>query len=259
VSAAMALGGIAAVAACLAAWESGTRSRAFVSRAWQILASAGFIRSLVSPRDALALKCVCAVLAGLVGVALASFIPGRMPLLLITTAPVAGFLAPDRWLARLTRRRLDAAVRELPDMLDLFRVTVEAGMPATRALGVVASEFDGPLAREWRRVALEMTLGVPQEEALAGLAGRLPADEIRSFVEALDRSRRRGVPIGRAAAAQATVARHHQRRRVREQAARAGPKIQLVVALLLVPSVLLLVAAGLVAELGRSPLGAFPS
>ena len=38
-------------------------------------------------------------------------------------------------------------------------------------------------------------------------------------------------------------------RSAREEAARAGPKIQLVVALLLVPSVLLLVAAALLAAL----------
>ena len=52
-----------------------------------------------------------------------------------------------------------------------------------------------------------------------------------------------------ALAGQARDARASLRRRVREDAARAGPKIQLVVALLLVPSVLLLVAAALLAAL----------
>jgi tight adherence protein C len=50
-------------------------------------------------------------------------------------------------------------------------------------------------------------------------------------------------------AGQARDARLSLRRRVQEDAARAGPKIQLVVALLLVPSVLLLVAAALVSAL----------
>jgi tight adherence protein C len=209
--------------------------------------------------DWVVLKVISGVGATLVGLLLGSAAPGRVPILLLIAAPVAGFFAPDQWLRRQTQRRLEAAVRELPDMLDLFRVTVEAGMPAARALGVVASEFDGPLASEWRRAAAEIALGESQDDALSGIAGRLPADEIRSFVEALGRSRRRGVPIGRAAAAQAMAARHHKRRRVREEAARSGPKIQLVVALLLVPSVLLLVAAGLIAELGSSPLQAFPA
>ena len=42
-----------------------------------------------------------------------------------------------------------------------------------------------------------------------------------------------------------------QRRRIEEQAARAAPKIQLAVALLLVPSVLLMIAAGLLANVDR--------
>jgi tight adherence protein C len=39
-----------------------------------------------------------------------------------------------------------------------------------------------------------------------------------------------------------------QRRAVQDRAARAAPKIQLVVALVLVPSVLLIIAAGLIAN-----------
>ena len=45
-----------------------------------------------------------------------------------------------------------------------------------------------------------------------------------------------------------TSLRRDRRRAVEEQAARAAPKIQLVVALVLVPSVLLLIAAGLIAN-----------
>ena len=60
-------------------------------------------------------------------------------------------------------------------MLDLFCVTVEAGLPAGRALGVVGAEFDGPLAREWRRVAAEMALGVRHNDAWRSLGERLPA------------------------------------------------------------------------------------
>ena len=71
----------------------------------------------------------------------------------------------------------------------------------------------------------------------------------RTTAGTLTRSRRHGAPLGRLLAAQATRARHAQRQRVREQAARAAPKIQLVVALLLVPAVMLLVAAALVQAL----------
>jgi tight adherence protein C len=87
---------------------------------------------------------------------------------------------------------------------------------------------------------------------------RLPLPEIRALVAALDRSRRHGAPVGGTLAAQAREARFALARRIREEAARAGPKIQLVVALLLVPSVLLLVAAALAAALVGGGAAALP-
>ena len=56
-------------------------------------------------------------------------------------------------------------------------------------------------------------------------------------------------PLGPTVAALAGGARAARTGRIRDRAQRAAPKIQLVVALLLVPAVLLLVAAGLLAGL----------
>jgi tight adherence protein C len=83
---------------------------------------------------------------------------------------------------------------------------------------------------------------------------RAPLPEIEALTSALRRAARHGAPLAAALEAQARDARLARRRRIQEQAARAAPKIQLVVALLLVPSVLLLVAAALAAALlgGRS-------
>ena len=77
---------------------------------------------------------------------------------------------------------------------------------------------------------------------------------------ALERAERHGAPLAETLAAQAAEARAAHARRLHEQAAKAAPKIQLVVALLLVPSVMLLVAAALVASLGhvRGPPAAGP-
>ena len=78
---------------------------------------------------------------------------------------------------------------------------------------------------------------------------RIASEEVRAFADALQRSRRHGVPLGATLSTQAARAREARRRRIRERAARAGPKMQLVVALVLVPSMLLVVTALLVSEL----------
>jgi tight adherence protein C len=200
-------------------------------------------------REWAGVKCATAVAVGICGAASAGSLPGRLPLLALVAAPVAGFVAPEFWLARIARRRLRAAGRELAPMLDLLQVTVEAGASPGAALGAVGARFHGPLAAEWRAAATAIALGTAHDRALATLTERLPSPRIRAFADSMRRARRRGLPLGELLARQASAARHEEQIRIREQAARAGPKIQLVVAFVLVPSVMLIVAAALIAEL----------
>jgi tight adherence protein C len=203
----------------------------------------------LGPRELMAAKLAAAGACGVAGVALSAAAPGRLALALVVGAPVAGFLGPDLWLARRAAERARRVRRELPPLLDLLRVGVESGSSLPAALRAVGSRTHGPLASEWRALGHQVALGVPVERALAGMAERVPLPEVRALVAALDRARRHGAPLADTLAAQARDARFALARHAREEAARAGPKIQLVVALLLVPSVLLLVAAALLAAL----------
>jgi tight adherence protein C len=200
-------------------------------------------------REVMAAKIAAAVAVGAVGALLAVTAPGRLGPLIAVLAPAAGFLLPDLWLARQASERARRVRRDLPTLLDLLRVTVEAGSSLGEALRSVGGRAEGPLAAEWRAIGRQTALGVPLSAALAGMVEHLPLPEVRALVAALDRARRHGAPLAETLAAQAHDARSALARRVREDAARAGPKMQLVVALLLVPSVLLLVAAALAAAL----------
>jgi tight adherence protein C len=200
-------------------------------------------------RELMGAKLAGAVVAGTAGALWAPLMPGRLGSALVLAAPVAGFLGPDLWLGRRAAQRARRARRELPALLDLLRVTVEAGGGLPEALRAVGERADGPLAAEWRAAGREVALGVPLGQALEEMTRRLPLAEIRSLAAALDRARRHGAPLADTLEAQARDARAALRRHVQEEAAKAGPKIQLVVALLLVPSVLLLVAAALAAAL----------
>lgn len=209
-------------------------------------------------REAMAAKVAAALLLGAAALPLIAVAPGRLGVLLALAVPVAGFLAPDLWLSRLAAERARRVRRELPVLLDILRVSVQAGASLPEALRSVGQRSDGPLAREWRAVGREVVLGVPLAEALRGLEERIPLPEVRALVAALERARRHGAPLADTLAAQARAARFALARRIRDDAARAGPKIQLVVALLLVPSVLLLVAAALASALLDGSADALP-
>jgi tight adherence protein C len=209
-------------------------------------------------REAMAAKVAAAVLLGAASLPLAALAPGRLGLVAVLSAPAAGFLAPDLWLSRVAAERARRVRRDLPALLDILRVSVEAGGSLPEALRSVGDRSRGPLAREWAAVGREVALGVPLAEALRGMEERLPLPEIHALVGALERARRHGAPLADTLAAQARSARFALARRIRDDAARAGPKIQLVVALLLVPSVLLLVAAALASALLDGSAGALP-
>lgn len=214
----------------------------------QRIAAAGAPAGL-GARELLAAKLAAGAAAGALATVLAAGASGRLGLLLLVVLPVAGFLAPDLWLRRRTAERARAARRELPALLDLLRVTIEAGLAPGAAFAAVGERASGTLAGEWRAVGREAAFGVPPAESLRELERRLPLPEIGALVAALDRAARHGAPLADTLAAQALDARLRRRREIEEEAARAAPKIQLVVALLLVPSVLLLVAAALASAL----------
>ena len=204
--------------------------------------------------EVMAVKLGAAPVALLAALALLPPAPGRLGFALLCVAPLAGFFAPDLWLRARGRKRARAIEAEQADVLDLLRVTIGAGLGTWRALGEVGRRHPGVLATELGAVAARVGLGVSPGAALARLERRCPAAGIHALTAALRRADRLGAPPGRALAAQAEEARARQARRAAEHAARAGPKIQLVVALLLVPSAMLLVAAALVPALtGAAP------
>jgi len=199
--------------------------------------------------DMLATKAGAAVAGLLLALPLAAASPGRLAPVLLGAAPAAGFLAPDVLLARRARRRAEVLAREIADVMDLLRVAVQAGLDTGRAIGEVGRRRGGLLGGELLRTARQLELGVPRARALDGLAARCPLPEVAALVAAVGRADRHGAPLAPALESLAAEARGEHARRMRDVAARAAPQIQLVVALLLVPAVMLLVAAALVQAL----------
>jgi tight adherence protein C len=213
------------------------------------LAAAGRPLGL-EPAELMAVKGGAAVAGLVLAAPLLTALPTRLAVIAAAAALAVGYLAPDAWLRRRTRARVHAIERELAGVLDLLRVCVEAGLPLTRATGEVGARHGGVLAAELGRLAALSALGVPRAEALAQLAAAAPTPSVGALVAAIGRSERHGSPLAPALAALAADARADHARALAEGSARAAPKIQLVVALLLVPAVMLLVGAVVIQGIG---------
>lgn len=196
----------------------------------------------------MAAKLACATLGALAAIGAAPAAPGRVSWLVAAALPTAGFLAPDALAERRARQRHRRLVASLPDALDLLAIGSAAGRSPIAGFREIAAAGEGPLAAELRAVVAEVECGIPLREALAGLRERVPGSEVATLCASIERSRRLGSPLADQLRRQSSALRREQRRATEEHAARAAPKIQLVVALVLVPSVLLMIAAALLAN-----------
>jgi tight adherence protein C len=269
------LAGVAALLAALAVWElAGSRGEEIgaLGRRTLRVASGGRVRSLAEAALRLGIpeRLARAGLADRVGIGLvlgaklggagigvlaaalaAPAVPGRLSLVAALAFPAAGFMLPDALCEREARRRTSGLVAALPDALDLLAVGAEAGRGPAAVLGEIAAGTSGPLATELAVTTAEIECGASHHVALDGLRERVRGGEIAALTATLERSRRYGSPLADQLRERAAALRAEQRRRIEEQAARAAPKIQLVVALVLVPSVLLMIVAALLANSDR--------
>jgi tight adherence protein C len=196
--------------------------------------------------------------AGLVLARVGSPPPARVRALLAPAHRRGRVLAvPDpRLLAALQvrrahRRRREAVLAGLPEVVDLLVLAVGAGLNVPLAVAAVGRRAAGPVAGELRQAGADAARG----GRLADLLDRLPArlgDEVRPLVTALVASERYGAPLGPGLERLATEVRRQRRRRAEEAARRAPVKLLFPLVLGTLPAFALLTVAPLVAGALRS-------
>ena len=161
--------------------------------------------------------------------------------LVLVLLPGIGVLAPATWLSRKVQERKDSILKDLPDVLDLLAISVEAGVGFEGALEIVCTHFDSPLANEFSRTLKEMELGLPRREALQNLKRRTEVPELSNFVLALTQADALGMPIGRVLHTQAREMRTKRRQWAREKAGKLPVKILFPLVVFIFPAVLVVI------------------
>jgi tight adherence protein C len=160
--------------------------------------------------------------------------------LVVILAGMGAYL-PSAWLRRKQDERKASIRRDLPDVLDLLAISVEAGVGFEGAVEVVIRHFDSPLAAEFSRMLQEMELGLPRREALQNLKRRTEVPELSNFVLILVQADALGMPIGRVLRTQAVEMRLKRRQWAREKAARLPVKILLPLTLFILPALFVVI------------------
>lgn len=126
--------------------------------------------------------------------------------------------------------------RELPELIDLLVVSVEAGVGLAGALQMMSARMHGPLGIELRLMQQEQSMGLSSEHALSKLLDRCDTPSVRSFVRSLQQAERLGVSIGTILRNLAVEMRTRRRQQAEERAQKAPVKILFPLVFLIFPS-----------------------
>jgi tight adherence protein B len=132
----------------------------------------------VRPAEALFLYLVGTVIGGVLGLLLGNFFWGVFTLAVLAVGPwaIVGYVG---------KRRTNAFITQLPDMLQLLGTTLRSGFSILQGLDTVAVQLSDPIGKEMRHVVAEARLGRPLASALDEVARRVCSTDFEWVVSAI--------------------------------------------------------------------------
>lgn len=166
-----------------------------------------------------------------------------------------GFFFPQLWLRSKISKRQKNIRRAMPDALDLLTICVEAGLGFDAAMAKVSEKWQTDLSLAFSRVIQEIQLGKLRREALRDMAERIGISEMSSFVAAVIQSESLGVSMAKVLRIQSDQMRIKRRQLAEEEAHKAPIKMLIPMALLIFPSLLIILLVPAAIRIMDSALG----
>lgn len=150
-----------------------------------------------------------------------------LKLLLMLAAIMLGMLVPVYYIRFRVRARQSSIRNQLPDMIDVLTVSIDAGLSFDLALKRALDKFTGALKEEMTVTAMEIQMGKPRRIALTELGERNDVPELRTLASAVVQSEQMGTPIKQVLKTQAEQLRLSRKQYAQEKGMKASVKMLL--------------------------------
>ncbi|MBB6455106.1 tight adherence protein C [Salirhabdus euzebyi] len=150
---------------------------------------------------------------------------------------VLALFIPNFYIKQKTKQRNHAALKELPDILDLLTVSLEAGLGFDSAISKLVSKKEGVLPSEFHRCLEEIRLGKTRREALSGIRERLDVDEIKMLISSILQAEKLGIGMVQVLRVQSSEVREQRKQRAEEEAMKAPIKMLFPLVIFIFPTI----------------------
>jgi Flp pilus assembly protein TadC len=174
-----------------------------------------------------------ALLAALIAIFL-KLEPGNVTLALLIGL-FTGYTGMRYFLSLSVTKRRQEVEKQLPEVLDLLSVSVEAGLGFEQAIDHVTKNMEGPLIDELTVTYREMTMGRPRKDALILLGERCEIDDLKSFAGAVVQAGQLGISIKNVLQSQSAAMRQARKARIQEKASKISVKILIPMVMFIFP------------------------
>jgi tight adherence protein C len=192
----------------------------------------------VTPGRFLGYRVLCAIAFPLIWIWLAAS-AGVKPVPAVGLTLIIAFLGwwmPARILRERANQRRNEIDYQLPELIDLLVVTIEAGLGFVGSLQMAATRLRAPLGQEIQLTLQEQSMGLSIQEALLNMLERCDTPSMRSFVRSIVQGETLGVSTGQIMRDLAQEMRRRRRAVAQERAQKAPIKILFPLVLLIFPA-----------------------
>lgn len=163
--------------------------------------------------------------------------PYFQSVLLYWMCVAVGSLLPFSMLNARIRKRQKSIEKQLPEVLDLLSVSVQAGLSFDGALRKITDRSIGPLIDEFKRMQQDVRMGAPKARALQTMGKRCDVEDLYLFITAVIQAERLGTSMGKTLVNQADNMRERRRQKAKAEALKAPIKMIFPLVLFIFPAI----------------------
>jgi tight adherence protein C len=166
---------------------------------------------------------------------------GSIKLIAAGLGAAACVMMPQSKINRLVTERETLVRTQLPDIMDLLVICMEAGLGFTAAVSRTVANVEGEMSDEFGLALAEMRAGASRSNALKNLGDRVQIPEVQSFVLAIRQADEFGISVSTVLRDQAEEMRVHRRQVAQEKAQKAPVKMLIPMVFCIFPPLFLIV------------------